>query len=385
MAGEKDCDSVGDYITLQRGTTYKGSLVGEPGPALLGLGSIEPGGGFRHDHYKTYGGDCPSKLMLFPGDLYVALKGATKDGDMIGSVARVPGTVSSGRLTQDTVRLVFQDTSPDDQAYLYWVLRTPQYRSYCGGHATGSAVVALSRRDFLAFPVPPLTHWRKEIVALLDALEDKIESIYRTIKLADQLGGEVFQRDFVNLDHLPDGWADGTLHDLLVLQRGFDLPSTQRTPGDFPVLAASGPNGTHDKFMAKGPGVTTGRSGVLGRVFYVESNFWPLNTSLWVKEFRRASPAFAFYVLRHLNLAHYNSGSAVPTLNRNHIHNLPMMVPSKQAIKDFDSVVSPLMDLAEACRRQRSTLAAFRDALLPALISGPILVAGAGATVAAAS
>src|SRR5579875_2872343 len=95
---------IGDFMTLRRGTTYKGLLVGEPGPALRGLGSIVPGGGFRGD-YKTYGGECPPELMLVPGDLYVSLKGATKDGEMIGSVARVPITVPSGRLTQDTVRL----------------------------------------------------------------------------------------------------------------------------------------------------------------------------------------------------------------------------------------------------------------------------------------
>ena len=146
---------VGDFVTLRRGTTYKGPLVGKPGPALLGLGSIVPGGGFRND-YKTYGGECPPELMLVPGDLYVSLKGATKDGDMIGSVARVPNTVQSGRLTQDTVRLVFRERDSAFEHYLYWLLRTPDYRNYCAGRATGSAVAALSREDFLAYPVPPL-------------------------------------------------------------------------------------------------------------------------------------------------------------------------------------------------------------------------------------
>src|SRR5688572_13178266 len=97
--------TVGDYVTLQRGITYKGTLVGKPGPALLGLGSIIPGGGFRDGDYKTYGGECPPNITLKPGDLFASLKGATKDGKMIGSVARVPGSVSSGRLTQDTVKL----------------------------------------------------------------------------------------------------------------------------------------------------------------------------------------------------------------------------------------------------------------------------------------
>src|SRR5438034_5491835 len=114
MGDSEDRKAVGDYVTLVRGTTYKGQLVGDPGPALLGLGSIEPGGGFRIGHYKTYGGDCPAELMLFPGDLYASLKGATKDGKMIGSVARVHLGVASGRLTQDTVKLVFRDNNWDD-------------------------------------------------------------------------------------------------------------------------------------------------------------------------------------------------------------------------------------------------------------------------------
>src|SRR5262249_45928368 len=123
MASEVNRTTVGDYVTLVRGTTYKGQLVGEPGPALLGLGSIEPGGGFRIGNYKTYGGDCPTELMLFPGDIYVALKGATKDGKMIGSVARVPASVPIGRLTQDTVKLVLRDPNLEDASYLHWILR----------------------------------------------------------------------------------------------------------------------------------------------------------------------------------------------------------------------------------------------------------------------
>ena len=136
-----DKEIVRDYVTLIRGITYKGNLVGRPGPALLGLGSIHPGGGFREGAFKTSRGDCPPKLMLSPGDLFVSLKGATKDGMMIGSVARVPSSVPSGRLTQDTAKLEFRNADKEEKSsYLYWVLRTPQYRAYCDGRAMGSAV-----------------------------------------------------------------------------------------------------------------------------------------------------------------------------------------------------------------------------------------------------
>jgi type I restriction enzyme S subunit len=168
-------DSVGSCATLKRGTTYKGMLVGKPGPALLGLGSIRPGGGFRSDGFKTYGGECPPEITLRPGDLYVSLKGATKDGKMIGSVARVPRSVPSGRLTQDTVKLEIEDAMLP--RYLYRLLLTPEYRTYCANRATGSAVVALSREDFLSYPVilPDTKVLRRfdEMIRALDSLREQ--------------------------------------------------------------------------------------------------------------------------------------------------------------------------------------------------------------------
>lgn len=149
--------SLDEHVILQRGTTYKSRLLGLTGPVLLGLGSIRPGGGFRDERLKTYGGDCPEKMVLTPGDMYVALKGATKDGSMVGSIARVPPTVVSGRLTQDTVKLEFRDPHARLERYVYWLLQTGKYRDYCAGRATGSAQVGFSRADFLSyqFALPP--------------------------------------------------------------------------------------------------------------------------------------------------------------------------------------------------------------------------------------
>lgn len=167
---------IGHCVSLKRGTTYAGPLVGKPGPALLGLGSIRPGGGFRSNGFKTYGGDCPSELMLRPGDLYVSLKGATKDGEMIGSVARLPITVPSGRLTQDTVKLEFLDASL--ARYMYRLLLTREYRTYCANRATGSAVVALSRTDFLSYPlVRPAATVLECFNDVVGALESRSEQL----------------------------------------------------------------------------------------------------------------------------------------------------------------------------------------------------------------
>jgi type I restriction enzyme, S subunit len=183
----------------------------------------------------------------------------------------------------------------------------------------------------------------------------------------------------------PEGWKTGCLDDLLILQRGFDLPNDKRLPGPYVVLAASGPNGFHDQYMVDGPGVTTGRSGVLGKVFFINEDFWPLNTSLWVKQFKASTPVYAYFLLQNLDLASFNAGSAVPTLNRNHVHKLPLPVPSKPAVMAFDEAVMPLFRRRRMNELESDTLANTRDLLLPKLMSGEIRLRDAEKIVEAAA
>ena len=163
MAGEGHRNTLGDYFTLQRGTTYKSRLLGQPGPVLLGLATIQRNGGFRRDSLQTYGGDSPAKLLVQPGDLYLSLKDVTQSADLLGAVARLPVDHPPGRLTQDTVKLEPKRSDvPLD--YLYWVLRTPQYRSYCRAHATGTTNLGLAREDLLTYPAPEPTPVQRKIV-----------------------------------------------------------------------------------------------------------------------------------------------------------------------------------------------------------------------------
>jgi type I restriction enzyme, S subunit len=146
-----EVSSVGRHVSLQRGTTYKSRLKGLPGPYLLGLGSIQRNGGFKENTLKTYGGDCPPKMVLKPGDIFVSLKDITQAADLLGSVARLPHHISSGRLTQDTVKLVF-DSEPVSKDYIYNMLLTERYRDYCRSRATGTTNLGLAREDFFGFP-----------------------------------------------------------------------------------------------------------------------------------------------------------------------------------------------------------------------------------------
>ena len=125
-----------------------------------------------------------------------------------------------------------------------------------------------------------------------------------------------------------DDWSDVTLGDFVILQRGFDLPTTKRRPGNVPILGSFGVTGHHDTAIIQGPGVTVGRSGAsIGVATYSPVDFWPLNTTLFVKDFCGNDERFAYYFLRSIDFRRFNSGSAQPSLNRNFVHPIPIRIP----------------------------------------------------------
>lgn len=136
------------------------------------------------------------------------------------------------------------------------------------------------------------------------------------------------------------------LDNFFLLKRGYDLPSQDRKEGAVPVISSSGRTGFHAEAKAKGPGVITGRYGTLGEVFYQEGKYWPLNTTLYVYDFKGNNPRFVYYFLKALNFEHLNSAAAVPGLDRNVLHSLKINFPAiliQNQIADILSVYDELI------------------------------------------
>ncbi|CAK2057496.1 type I restriction enzyme, S subunit [Vibrio crassostreae] len=112
------------------------------------------------------------------------------------------------------------------------------------------------------------------------------------------------------------------LNEFITLQRGFDLPKGDRVEGDIPVVASTGVGGYHNESKVKAPGVVIGRSGSIGGGQYITDDFWPLNTTLWIKDFKGHDPRYVYYLMRSIDFTKFNVGSGVPTLNRNHLSSL---------------------------------------------------------------
>ena len=275
-----------------------------------------------------------------------------------------------------------------DHRYLYYSFldhgRTGVFEQYF----TGSTIKHLpgEKLALVEVAVPPIAVQRR-IASILSAYDDLIENNTRRIAILEEMARRIYEEWFVyfrfpghenvrmvesELGLMPEGWPIVRLDDVLVLQRGFDLPKQDRTEGLFPIVSATGVSGSHHEYRVKGPGVATGRSGSLGTVFYVEGDFWPLNTTLWVKDFKVGGPLYAYYVLTGIDLAGFNSGAAVPTLNRNDIHGLPVIKPPADLLKRFDELAGPMIKLKRKLESSNINLRDTRDLLLPKLISGEL-------------
>ena len=158
-------------------------------------------------------------------------------------------------------------------------------------------------------------------------------------------------------------WESVTLGDILTLQRGMDLPVQDRKAGKVPIVASNGITGYHDHAPVKAPGVVIGRSGSIGGGQYIECDYWPLNTTLWVKDFKGNDPRYCYYLLRSIDFSGLNAGSGVPTLNRNHLHPMPMVRPPVVEQKQISSILGALDDRIALLRETNATLEAIAQAL----------------------
>lgn len=122
------------------------------------------------------------------------------------------------------------------------------------------------------------------------------------------------------------------------------------------MVSSAGVTGTHSEAKVKAPGVVIGRYGTLGEVHFVTKDFWPLNTTLWVKDFKGHDPQFAAYLLRTLDVAGTSGAAAVPGVNRNVLHLLPIRLPPLETQRRIASILGAYDDLIEVNRRRVAIL-----------------------------
>lgn len=147
-------------------------------------------------------------------------------------------------------------------------------------------------------------------------------------------------------------WENKKFIDFIQLQRGHDLTREQFIDGPYPVVSSTSIMGYHNQYKADGPGVVIGRSGTLGKAQYINDDYWPHNTALYVKDYKGNYPRFVYYFLMNFSTDKHGGGSAVPTLNRNTLSSISIKVPDFTTQKRIADILSAYDDLIENNQKQ---------------------------------
>ena len=149
----------------------------------------------------------------------------------------------------------------------------------------------------------------------------------------------------------PDDWEVVRADCLFTLEYGKGLSEKERVAGPYPVMGSNGVVGYHNEAAVKGPGIVVGRKGSIGAVTWVDSDFWPIDTTYYVKIRRHdVSLKWLFYELAYLNPAKFRLADVVPGLKRELVHSVKVhlpLLPEQEKIAEILSVVDSAVELVD--------------------------------------
>jgi len=317
---------------------------------------------------RKYAADCFCSTQV--GDVLMVMSDVP-NGRAIAKCFLVEG---ADNYTVNQRICVLSPTQIEGKLLFYLLDRNKYYLAF----DDGAKQTNLKKIDVLACPlaIPPLSKEQRAIAAALsdvDALLAKLDQLIAKKRELKQAAMQQLLTGQIRLPGYHGKWELKRLGRVAPLQRGFDLPNPQLRQGPYPVVYSNGILNHHAAFQVTGPGVVTGRSGTIGKVTFVENDFWPHNTSLWVTSFIGNDSKFVFYLYTWLGLERFATGSGVPTLNRNDVHAFEVLIPL--TAKEQTAIATVLSDMdAEIAtlETRRNKTHALKQGMMQELLTGRI-------------
>jgi type I restriction enzyme S subunit len=343
--------------------------------------AIEPTG-----EYPVYGGNgLRGFTTSFTHTGTYALIG--RQGALCGNI-----NYASGQFWASEHAIIVTPMSSVDTTWLGELLREMNLNQYSIASAQPGLSVDNIRKLLIAVPTlaeqQAVGQFLRRETAKIDALIEEQRRLIELLKEKRQAvishavtkgincDAEMTNSGFIELAEVPKHWKITPLGYFSRLHRGHDLTSDQQEEGPYPVVTSGGITGFHSAYIAKAPGVVTGRYGSTGRLFYIEENYWPHNTSLYVSDFFRNDPRFVWYSLQAINFESHSAKSAVPGIDRNDLHVLPVAVPPKEEqtaiVRHLDILMQEFDSLSAEAHQATNLLHERRSALISAAVTGKI-------------
>ncbi len=302
---------LGDVATYINGYPFKPEDRGTEGLPIIRIQDLT-GNAYDPGFYE---GDYPKRVEINDGDVLISWSAS------LGVYIWKRG---KALLNQHIFKVIFDKVDVDKQYFVYAVqhkLKEMESKTH------GATMKHIVKKDFDNTMMPfPAVEQQTEVADILSKVERVIEARHSELLALDDLIKarfvEMFGDPILNTQKRPEC----CFVDVVMMQRGFDLPVQERNQnGTIPVYGSNGPLDRHNISKIRGGGVITGRSGTIGNVYYTNSDYWPLNTTLFSVDTHGNNIVYLAYLLRMYDLSRFTEGTGVPTLNRNKFHNKPII------------------------------------------------------------
>ena len=329
--------------------------------------------------------EAPEKYLLKPGDILIARTG--------NNISYLVGNDVRDNIVFASYLIRFSCSSDLMPEYLYRFLNSYAFWSQILAKQRGALLqnVNANRMGELLVPYCSIADQKKYIDGVnIDSIlqeQQKTTSLFNKVNsiikgyssqttylkqlrnsiLQDAIEGkltEYWRKRNLNEER----WKIKEFFDFFVLQRGYDLVLSKLSNGSIPVITSAGISGYHNIIKAHAPGVATGRSGSVGKVYYIEDDFWPHNTTLFVKDFKGNLQKYVYYFLLQFDITKYSTRSAVPTLNRNNLRNIFINVPPINEQHEIVRRVETLLAMVDELEKQVNHRKALADDLMQAVL-----------------
>jgi type I restriction enzyme S subunit len=435
MAGEWNEVSLAAIMDVKHGFAFPGENIRDEASddILLTPGNFAIGGGFKGDKYKFFDGEVPDSYVLTEGDLVVTMTDLSKAADTLGYPALVPKLRGHRFLHNQRIgKVLIKDGAEIDKGFLFYLLRTAEYRHEVLASATGSTVRHTSPGRILAHKtcIPPLPTQRA-IASVLGTLDDLIELNRETNEILEEIARALFKSWFVDFDpvraklegrppagmdaataalfpdhfqdselgQIPKGWEVKSLDEIADFLNGLALQKFPANDGPtLPVIKIAqlrkGDVAGADRcntnvpteFVVQDGDVLFSWSGTLAVEIWCGGN-GALNQHLF-KVTSAEFPKWFYLNWTRQHLEWFQSVAAdkavtMGHIKRGHLTEAKVMIPSGEIIDAMTAIMDPLIEQVISNRIESRDLATLRDTLLPKLLSGEITVPVAEELIAA--
>ena len=283
--------------------------------------------------------------------------------------------------------LVFRAKDGVSSRFLHYVLADDTFFDYSMATSKGTKMPRGDKKAIMEYEVPELLYEDQcKIAGVLEVIDEKIELNTDINKNLFQQAQALYKDRFVDLQPfdglMPPDWHLGTVSEIIELHDSKRIPLSSRERANlakiYPYYGATSVMDYVDRYLFDGIYLLLGEDGTVvdSKGFpilqYVEGKFW-VNNHAHIITGKNGFTVETLYLLFSLtNVQSIVTGAVQPKISQANLNKVPVVIPSKAELSDFDSIVQPIFAQIRNLRAEKDRLAITRDTLLPRLMSGEL-------------